>query len=52
MNKESELTIMCHLCIRSAQVTNWLQLQGWKNVYSLHGGIDAYAKEMDSWIGF
>jgi rhodanese-related sulfurtransferase len=52
MNKESELTIMCHLGIRSAQVTSWLLMQGWTNVYSLQGGVDAYARHIDFSIGF
>ena len=51
-NIETEIIVICHHGIRSAQVTNWLTMQGWKNVFSLHGGVDAYAKEIDSSIGF
>ena len=51
-NQEAEIIIICHHGIRSGQVTGWLSIQGWKNVYSLHGGVDAFAKEIDQSIGF
>ena len=51
-NQQREIVVMCHHGIRSAQVTVWLLKQGWKNVLSVAGGIDAYAKEVDSSIGF
>jgi rhodanese-related sulfurtransferase len=51
-NKESQLCVLCHHGIRSAQVTHWLTMQGWSNVYSVYGGIDAYAREIDHSIGF
>jgi rhodanese-related sulfurtransferase len=37
--------------VRSAQVTLWLQSQGWANVRSMAGGIDAWAKEIDATVG-
>jgi predicted sulfurtransferase len=33
------------------QVTLWLQQQGWQNITSLRGGIDAYAIQVDPSIG-
>jgi predicted sulfurtransferase len=33
-------------------VTAWLAQQGWKNVFSVQGGIDAYARRIDQSIGF
>jgi rhodanese-related sulfurtransferase len=51
-NKETEIIIICHHGIRSAQVTNWLSTQGWKKIYSLKGGINAFAQQIDQSIGF
>jgi len=50
--KSNEIIIICHHGIRSAQVTGWLSMQGWTNVYSLHGGINAFAHQIDQSIGF
>ena len=43
--------IMCHHGSRSAQVTMWLAQQGWKNVFNVRGGIDAYARQVDRSVG-
>lgn len=51
-DKEATLVIFCHHGYRSAQVTAWLQELGWKEVYNLAGGIDAYARTIDPEIGF
>jgi rhodanese-related sulfurtransferase len=50
--KESTIYVMCHHGNRSAQVTAWLARQGWKNVFNVRGGIDEYAREVDSSVGF
>jgi rhodanese-related sulfurtransferase len=44
--------ILCHHGNRSAQVTRWLAGQGFKNVVNISGGIDAYARKVDSSVGF
>jgi len=44
--------IMCHHGTRSAQVTAWLVQQGYQNVFNVSGGIDAYARSVDSSVGF
>ena len=49
--KEGELVILCHHGMRSAQVTAWLQQQGWSNVVSLAGGIDSWARQVDRSTG-
>jgi rhodanese-related sulfurtransferase len=46
------LVVVCHLGFRSAQVTGWLRQMGWKNVYNLAGGIDAYARQIDPGVGY
>ena len=43
--------VMCHHGNRSMQVTVWLSQQGWKNVFNVRGGIDAYARQVDRSIG-
>lgn len=50
--KEAVIYVLCHHGIRSAQVTGWLASQGWKNVFSVRGGMDAYARQIDKTVGF
>ena len=50
-NPQTEIVVMCHHGVRSAQVTAWMQQQGWQNVASLRGGIGAYAAEIDPSVG-
>jgi rhodanese-related sulfurtransferase len=47
-----EIVTFCHHGVRSAQVAAWLMQQGWTNVTSMAGGIDAWAKEIDGSVGF
>ena len=49
--KNMEILVLCHHGVRSANVTQWMLSQGWKNVFSVRGGIDAYAKEVDAMVG-
>jgi len=46
-DKNAEIVVFCHKGVRSAQVTMWLKQQGWTNVLSMAGGIDAWAKQVD-----
>ena len=48
---QAEIIVMCHHGVRSAQVTGWMRHNGWQNVSSLAGGIDAYAQEIDPSVG-
>jgi rhodanese-related sulfurtransferase len=50
-NPQTEIVVMCHHGVRSADVTAWMRQQGWKNVSSLAGGIAAYAEQIDSSVG-
>jgi rhodanese-related sulfurtransferase len=50
--KDASIYVMCHHGNRSQQVTAWLAQQGWKNVYNVRGGIDEYARTVDSTVGF
>lgn len=49
--RDAVIYVMCHHGTRSAQVTGWLAQQGWKNVFSVRGGIDAYARQIDQSVG-
>jgi len=50
-HKDAEILVMCHHGVRSAQVTQWLLARGWTNVFSVRGGIAAYAQEIDDSVG-
>lgn len=50
-HKNAEIIVFCHYGVRSAEVTAWLVRQGWSNVRSLAGGIEAYALSVDPSIG-
>ncbi|MGB1251602.1 MAG: rhodanese-like domain-containing protein [Candidatus Promineifilaceae bacterium] len=49
-DRDQEIIVMCHHGGRSAQVTAWLQGNGWTNVTNLAGGIHAYSIHIDSSI--
>lgn len=46
--KDADCVLFCHKGARSARVTAWLRERGWTHVKSMDGGIDAWAKEVDS----
>ncbi len=43
----AETLVMCHHGMRSLQMCQWLQSQGFTNVKNIAGGIDAYAALVD-----
>jgi rhodanese-related sulfurtransferase len=49
--QDATIYVMCHHGNRSAQVTAWLAQQGWKNIFNVRGGIDAYARTIDPSVG-
>ena len=49
---EATIYVMCHHGNRSAQVAAWLAQQGWKHVFNVRGGIDEYARKIDTSVGF
>jgi rhodanese-related sulfurtransferase len=51
VRKNEEIIVICHHGIRSALVTAWLRNEGWKNVFSMDGGLAAYARHIDPSIG-
>jgi rhodanese-related sulfurtransferase len=48
LNPEDEIVFICHHGIRSAQVCAFLTRQGFKKLYNLAGGIDAWSCEVDA----
>lgn len=46
----AETLVLCHHGIRSAQMCQWLGLQGFTNVKNITGGIAAYAERVDDSI--
>ena len=52
VGQEIPVYVLCHHGNRSMQVTGWLIQQGFKNVINVSGGIDAYARAVDSSVGF
>ena len=50
-SQEVPVYVLCHHGNRSMQVTMWLDQQGYKNVINVSGGIDAYARQVDSSVG-
>jgi rhodanese-related sulfurtransferase len=43
--------VLCHHGSRSMQATMWLIQQGYKNIFNISGGIDAYARKVDPSVG-
>ena len=48
---DADIVTMCHHGVRSATVATWMMQNGWKNVSSLEGGINAYADQVDPSVG-
>lgn len=42
------LVVVCHSGMRSWQVTQWLRQQGIESATNLSGGIDSWAREIDT----
>ena len=51
LDPEERLVVLCHHGIRSMNVTVWLRNQGFEQVQSLRGGIDAWSGEVDPAVG-
>ncbi|MEX2602090.1 MAG: rhodanese-like domain-containing protein [Balneolaceae bacterium] len=45
--REEEVIVMCRSGARSANATNFLLSEGFKNVKNLKGGVNQYAREID-----
>lgn len=48
LDPEQEIVVICHHGVRSLQVALLLEHSGFKNVINLNGGIDAWARTVDT----
>jgi rhodanese-related sulfurtransferase len=47
LDKNVETVVICHHGIRSQQVAQYLHSQGFRKIYNLDGGIEAWADTVD-----
>ncbi len=47
LDPEQETVVVCHHGVRSLQVAGFLAGRGFKKLYNLQGGVDAWAREID-----
>jgi|SRR5687767_11576165 rhodanese-related sulfurtransferase len=47
LDRNTPLVVMCHSGGRSRRVADYLQSNGFENVFNLRGGIDAWSTEID-----
>jgi len=47
LDKEAAIVCQCHTGVRSLQVARYLQRLGFKKVFNLRGGIDAWSVQVD-----
>ena len=48
IDAQKDTVVICHHGIRSRQVILFLQQHDFKNMINLEGGVDAWAREIDS----
>ena len=48
LDPERETVVICHHGIRSRQVALYLEQRGFTRVVNLNGGVDAWAREVDT----
>jgi rhodanese-related sulfurtransferase len=47
LDPEQEIVLQCHTGVRSAQAVVYLRSRGFKHVFNLRGGIDAWSVQVD-----
>lgn len=50
LDPDEHLVVFCHAGVRSMNVTVWLRNQGFEQVQSMRGGIDAWSVEVDTGV--
>ncbi len=48
LDPELSYSLYCHHGMRSLQVANFLLSKGFKSLFNLRGGIDAWSREIDN----
>lgn len=46
--EDGTVVLLCHHGVRSLQAAAWLRRQGFAKAFSLHGGIDTWAAEVET----
>lgn len=47
LEASADIVLICHHGVRSQQVAAFLERRGFRSLYNLTGGIDAWADEVD-----
>jgi len=47
LGRQDEIVVVCHHGIRSRRVIGFLESQGFTGLHNLHGGLDAWARDVD-----
>ena len=47
LDPDERIVVFCHAGVRSMHVAVWLREQGFEQVQSMRGGIDAWSAEVD-----
>ena len=48
LDPDQEIIVICHHGIRSRHVAHYLESRGFARVINLRGGVDAWARELDT----
>ena len=48
LSPEQEMVVVCHHGVRSLHIANFLASRGFSKLSNLQGGVDAWAREIDS----
>ncbi len=48
LKPDDEIVVICHHGIRSFQIANYLEDNGYKKIVNLTGGVDAWAESVDT----
>ena len=48
LDPDEHIIVLCHMGVRSLNVTAWLRQQGFDRVQSVRGGIDRWSREVDT----
>jgi rhodanese-related sulfurtransferase len=48
LDPENHIVVICHHGVRSMNVTAWLRQQGFEKAQSMRGGIDLWARYVDT----
>ena len=48
LDKNAHIVVICHHGVRSMQVARYLEHAGFEQVYNLQGGVDSWARLVDT----